>query len=60
MPGFAGAIRAYVLHALGNSYQRLPQHVLSEWTALDGPALQDLLAEQVGGKEDSCTCIIVI
>ncbi|KAF8061074.1 RBBP9 [Scenedesmus sp. PABB004] len=46
VPGFADAVRGYVLHAVGITFQRVSTRVLADWLRLDGAPLQQLLADK--------------
>lgn len=46
VPGFQDAIRDYVLHSMGTTFQKVSTRVLGEWLRLEGPALNALLAEK--------------
>ncbi|KAF6256180.1 eukaryotic translation initiation factor 3k [Scenedesmus sp. NREL 46B-D3] len=46
VPGFQDAIRAYVLHSISITFQRVSMRVLADWLKLEGSALQQLLADK--------------
>eukprot|EP00798_Chlamydomonas_sp_ICE-L_P020020 gene20020-26736_t len=46
VPGFYDAVRAYVLHTLSISFQRVPKSVLGEYLQLEGASLDNLIKDK--------------